>query len=55
MSFSVILDENVSLDVKPVVESFNYEVTAVALMPDRGVPDTAVFDLAVKQKAIHYS
>jgi predicted nuclease of predicted toxin-antitoxin system len=52
MNSAAILDENVSLDVQPVLESFGYQVTAIALLPERGAPDSTVFELAVRQKAI---
>jgi predicted nuclease of predicted toxin-antitoxin system len=52
MSSSAILDENVSLDVQLVLESFGHRVTAIALLSERGISDAAVFDMAMQQNAI---
>lgn len=47
-----LLDENVSLDVRPVLETLGYTVIAVALLTERGMSDMNVFERAQNEKAI---
>lgn len=51
MTLKAILDENVSLDVQPVIEDCGFTVIAIALLPDRGIADASVFDLAKQHRA----
>jgi len=52
MTFHVILDENVSLRLKSVLEGMGHKVIAVAELPQRGAPDTDVFELAHKHSSL---
>lgn len=52
MTSEAILDENVSLDVQPVLEARGFKVISIALLPDRGMTDISVFDMAKQHNAL---
>jgi predicted nuclease of predicted toxin-antitoxin system len=47
-----LLDENVSLEVRPILESIGYDVQAIALLKRRAMSDPDVFALAIKENAL---
>ncbi len=52
MTAQAILDENVSIDVQPILESHGFKVLTIAQTPDRGIADSSVFDLAKQHSAL---
>ena len=53
MTVSILLDENVSLDVCHRLQSMGYEVLAIAqLAPQRGIEDPDVFKLAQEKQRL---